>query len=370
MPDIGHRIKHALKKNESALAETIVARIYEQRPELVDFSKRPDRKELSLQDVKYHLSYLGEAATADDVSLFVDYVEWVRVLFNGLKLPDQMLGFTLRCMRDTMEEFLDGDLAEGIFPYVNAGISHLTGPVSEPASHLEEGEPLADLAKKYLEALLGGDRRRASRLILDAAESNVPIKDLYLGVFQKTQYEIGRLWQTNRVSVAQEHFCTAASQLIISQLYPYIFSNEKTGKRLVAACVGGELHEIGIRMVADFFEMAGWDTYYIGANTPTNTILQTVAQKCPDVLGLSATIMYNKSTLEDLIKKVREKESCQNIKILVGGYPFIQSPGLWEKIGADGFAKDASEAVEKAAELVSCDPARQPECGEGALESD
>ncbi len=76
------------------------------------------------------------------------------------------------------------------------------------------------------------------------------------------------------------------------------------------------------------------------------------------VVGPNDRFMYNKSTLEDLIQKDREKESCKNVKILVGGYPFVQSPGLWEKIGADGFAKDASEAVEKAAALVSQDPAR------------
>ncbi|MDZ7776615.1 MAG: hypothetical protein U5L09_13885 [Bacteroidales bacterium] len=54
----------------------------------------------------------------------------------------------------------------------------------------------------------------------------------------------------------------------MSQLYPYIFNSQRVGKSMVAATVGGELHEMGIRMVADFFEMEGWDTWYLGANAP------------------------------------------------------------------------------------------------------
>jgi len=60
----------------------------------------------------------------------------------------------------------------------------------------------------------------------------------------------------NEVSVAQEHYCTAATQLIMSQLYPHIFAGEKTERTLIATCVAGDLHEIGIRMVSDLFHRA------------------------------------------------------------------------------------------------------------------
>ena len=74
----------------------------------------------------------------------------------------------------------------------------------------------------------------------------------------------------NLLSVAQEHYCTAATQLVMSQLYPRIFSTERRGRTLVAARVADDLHEIGLRMVADFFEMEGWDTFYVGATFVVN----------------------------------------------------------------------------------------------------
>ncbi|MCL5780766.1 MAG: B12-binding domain-containing protein [Firmicutes bacterium] len=101
--------------------------------------------------------------------------------------------------------------------------------------------------------MLKGERHQASHLILDTVKNGIVIKDLYLHVFQRTQYEIGRLRQSNIITVAQEHYCTAVTQLIMSQLYPYIFRTKKNGLRMVATCVAGELHEIGIRMAADAY---------------------------------------------------------------------------------------------------------------------
>lgn len=346
------QISQTIKEKEKILAETIVDRIYSLKPELLEIPVKSDIRKRSLEDVHYHLDYLREAITASDISLFKDYVQWVQVLFDSLGLPENMWTITLQCMRDIIDENLDDIMSKEVHKFIDAGLSLLKQPVANPAPNIDENNPLSGLANQYLEFLLSGDRHAAANLVLAAAEKGTPVKDIYLHVFQQSQYEIGRLWQTNRISVAQEHFCTAATQLIMSQFYPYIFSTEKNGKRLVVACVGGELHEIGIRMVADFFEMEGWDTYYMGANTPTDAIIRSLSEKKADILGLSATIVFNKSTMEDLIRQIRVTDSVKNVKILVGGYPFRQSPELWEKIGADGFAADAQEAIKVANSMI------------------
>lgn len=352
MQILAEQISRTIKENEKMLAENIVERIYNLKPDLLNIPVKSDIRKRSLEDVHYHLDYLREAITASDITLFTDYVKWVQVLFDNLGLPQNIWTFTLECMKDILDDNLDETMSKEVNKFIDAGLSLLKQPVAHPAPNIDENTPLSGLANQYLEALLNGDRHAAADLVVDAAEKGTPVKDIYLNVFQQSQYEIGRLWQTNRISVAQEHFCTAATQMIMSRLYPYIFSTEKIGKRLVAACVGGELHEIGVRMVADFFEMEGWDTYYMGANTPTDTIIGSISEKKADVLGLSATIAFNKSTMEDLIRLIRSTDSGKHIKILVGGYPFRQSPDLWKKIGADGFAADAQEAIKVANSMI------------------
>jgi methylmalonyl-CoA mutase cobalamin-binding domain/chain len=156
----------------------------------------------------------------------------------------------------------------------------------------------------------------------------------------------------NQISVAQEHYCTAATQLTMSQLYPRLFSTDRIGRRLVAACVGDELHELGVRMVADFFEMEGWDTYYVGANTPAESILQTVMERRADILGVSATMTFHLRDVAALIVRVRGAPGGRDAAILVGGYPFNVAPDLWRQVGADGHARNAQEAVGLATRLL------------------
>jgi methanogenic corrinoid protein MtbC1 len=139
----------------------------------------------------------------------------------------------------------------------------------------------------------------------------------------------------------------------MSRLYPHIFATERIGRTLVAACVGGELHEIGIRTVSDFFEMEGWDTYYLGANTPTESILRAISEREADVLGISATMPFHRSALRELVLTVRSREETKGVKILVGGYTVKASPELWKSIGADGFSPSADQAVATAVELLN-----------------
>ena len=167
------------------------------------------------------------------------------------------------------------------------------------------------------------------------------------------QYEIGRLWQTNRITVAEEHYCTAATQLIMSQLYPQIFASAKNGRTLIATCVAGDMHEIGVRMVADFFEMEGWNTYYLGANAPHSSVVATVIERKADVLAISATISCHVEAIRDLIRVVRQHPSGGHVRILAGGYPFNRDPELWRYVGADGSARDAQQAITLANQLVN-----------------
>ncbi|MBD3306816.1 cobalamin-binding protein [candidate division KSB3 bacterium] len=354
MKTLNAQLSQMLNQQQQHFAEQIVARQYALQPELWQ-SYGAKGRELCVRDVMYHFQYLSEAILAADPTLFADYVGWVKQLFAGLNFPDEVMLTTLECTRDILnesEEFSEEMMAI-IDKHIQAGLEQMQQAPPASPSFIEAEAPLTGLLEQYIAALLQGERHVASQLILNAVDQGISIKAIYLEVFQRAQYEIGRLWMTNQISVAQEHYCTAATQLIISQLYPHIFATEKIGRRLVATCVGGELHEIGVRMVTDFFEMEGWDTYYLGANTPTTTILQTIETRTPDVLGVSATMTFHLSLVEELIGLARDMPAGQQLKILVGGYPFKKRPGLWQKLGADGFAQDAQEAIDIANTLLA-----------------
>ena len=145
----------------------------------------------------------------------------------------------------------------------------------------------------YLGHIPGERRQVAVGYIMGLHADGVPLKDICLSVFGPVQCELGRLWQTRKIGVAQEHYGTAITQLAMARLYPSLFTGERKTRRMAAAGVGGELHELGIRMVAGFFEMDDWDSRYYGVNLPPVELAKAVAADKPDLLCLSATMSWN-----------------------------------------------------------------------------
>ncbi len=333
----------AILNQQTRFAEDIVRRYFlDQDSSGAPFE--PSEHSKSIRDAGYHLTYLAEALALQDPTLFSEYILWVRSLFEALQFQPDLLSDTLDCTLGVLRDALPPEAYQPVEETMRLARQRLQHVPAGVASFIEADNPQAELAHQFLDLLLKGNQRSAGALILDAyRHKNVSIHDLYLHVFQVTQREIGRLWQLNLISVAKEHYCTAATQLIMGQLYPYLFKGNLSDKKVIVSCAQGELHEVGARMVADFFELDGWDSHFLGANTPTDAILDTIAEIEPQVLALSATMTFHVHEVAELIRQVKTLPRVP--KILVGGYPFNLSPALWQKIGADGYAADASQAV-------------------------
>lgn len=294
-----------------------------------------------LEDAEFHLQYLGHALRFETPSLFVAYTQWARQMLESRKIPWADLKANLEILREEVTRSLGEPSSETARTYIDAAIE------SEPSdmASLLDSSPRAPLARTYLTALLKGTRREAVAIIESAVRDGVPIRELYLHVFQPAQREVGRLWQNNVISVAEEHYCTASTQALMAQFYPQILATPRIGRKVVVACVGNELHEIGTRMVADFFEMAGWDGLYIGANTPAAALVDLVCRERPNLVALGITMTYHLGTARDLVERLRSDSRCADVKVIVGGYVFHERPDLWRSVGADGAATDAAAAV-------------------------
>ncbi|MBN2281115.1 MAG: cobalamin-dependent protein [Candidatus Marinimicrobia bacterium] len=324
---------------------------YERHPEYWErYGERG--REKAYQDWLFHLSYLAAAINANEPNLFIDYLAWCKMFFKSINFPEKYLleSFEILLLIFDRNEPKYGTQAKN---YLTTGLEKFNDLPDEINSFLDQDTELAVLAQQYLNSLLRGDRNVAANLIFDAIEHGIPIKKIYLQVFQPVQYEVGRLWHLNKINVAKEHYCTAVTQNIIARLYAHLFTGQKSDKKIIATCAPGELHELGIRMVADFFQMEGWDTYFLGANTPMESLIETLSEIRPDILALSATVAFNVNKLATIIDSIRNTDGISDIKVMVGGYPFIKNPDLWKTIGANAFAKDAQQAIEVADKLIA-----------------
>ena len=344
----------AISSRRATLADAGVRLHFSKHPELQErYGEQGMAK--CIHDAGFHLAFLAEAIASSTPALFDTYVQWAASMLAARSIPGADLAESLAAIRIVTTEQLPAENAQIAAEYLDHGLSRINDALQEPP-HLVGDDPLAALARGYLDALLRGERRSAGSLISEAVAHGTPVADIYLRVFQPVLYEIGRLWQANEITVAQEHYCSAATQLIMSQLYPLVFNAERKGKALVAAGVAGDLHEIGLRTVADFFEMAGWNTYYLGANVPVPDLLRLLVDKQANVLALSVTMGFNLGAARETIKTVRRAQECKNMLILVGGYPFNITDDLWRKVGADGCARDAAAALALAEDLLKNQP--------------
>jgi MerR family transcriptional regulator, light-induced transcriptional regulator len=307
---------------------------------------------LAREDMAHHLRQFAAIVLARDGNALVDYLSWLKVLFDGLRIPDELVCLSFRCAGRAGAQRLAAEEAASFSECAERAAREYGR--SEPASnrYMKEGLPENGLARAYLQALLEGRRDLALSLVESRKATGAEARRLYLELFQPAQRELGRLWQLRKISVAQEHFATAATQYVMSTLYPALFAEARpNGRRLIAACAQGEFHELGIRMVADFFQAEGWDARYLGADLPVSALAEEVARADPDLVALSASVLSNVRWTWRAIAAIREAGG-KAPPVMVGGAPFAVSPELWLVVGADATALDCEEALRVGTGLV------------------
>jgi MerR family transcriptional regulator, light-induced transcriptional regulator len=342
-----------LDQFQSEIARTVTEQQFARHPELHDRYGEAGKIKYK-KIIEHHLRYLVEAVKLDYPALFDDYLVWSRDYLEWRGYTESDLKQQMLMTIQVLDDHYSGPQLDEITGVIrNAMTLRNVDQLSSDESYIRPDNPYAKESQAYLKALLNRDRESAARIISQLVEKNTPIEEIYEQIFQVTQYEVGRLWQRNEVSVGQEHYCTAATQQIMSTLYPKIFSTEKSGKKMTACSVSGELHEIGIRMVADLFELRGWDTDYLGANMPEEEILTWIENHKPHLLAISVTLPVHLSKARHLIELIRRNSTSSGLKILAGGYLFSKDPDLWKKVGADASASSAKEAVDLADSMVN-----------------
>jgi len=326
--------------SNSKLSNVILETMYVDEP----FTNQ-ERKEKALKDIEWMLQFIYEGIHLDNVRIVENLLLWYKKLFEGLDIDTQHVDLLFSTTKKVLHNHFHSNEIDLFLERVNT-------EAEQQSSHLLKNNPYAKEKEIYLDALLNSDRKRAQTLVNQLVSDDVSISDIYIYIFQDTMRHIGLLWQEGKIKVGREHYATALTQFLMSTLYPKVFSSEKKDKKLLACTVGSELHEMGIRMVADLFEINGWDTNYLGANLPASFISDFAKQFQPDVIALSVTMPYHLSTLKETIKLIRDNEALSKVKIMVGGFPFLDNESLYKNIGADAYAPNALEGVSIANSLL------------------
>lgn len=302
------------------------------------------------EDLGYHLDFLEATLESGDLSPFLAYLGWLSQVLGSRGVPGDSLPASL----DDLAHFFaqaSGLNAAPIVAALHAGRQALAQGIAPPA--YDQPCPLPHReTEAFQSALLRGNRRDASAIFEAVTASSGSLTEAEVHLIQPALYGVGREWQKNQVSVAQEHMATALSQTLMGQGLGRADLHPENGLRALFACPPGNHHTVGLRMVADAFELKGWATQYLGANTPISALLAQAREMRPHLIGLSASLPYQLRGLRQAVAALRQALSEDCPVIAVGGLVFNQFPLLARSIGAELLGPDARIAEATALQLL------------------
>ena len=217
--------------------------------------------------------------------------------------------------------------------------------MTEPISARETREELEACLREH-------DRERAVGAILAAVEGGLPIEELYADVLVPFLASVGQAWREGRVAVWEEHLSVGAVRTAIEALYPTVLRRkaqvEAVPMTVAFFCPPEETHDIGLRMLVDRFDLAGFRTVYVGALTPVAQMIECARSVGADVICLSASTHYQRATLFDVVKTVSRE--LPHVRIVAGGPAFARSGGGWEEYLVDSVDQLIGGLIAKAAD--------------------
>jgi corrinoid protein of di/trimethylamine methyltransferase len=134
-------------------------------------------------------------------------------------------------------------------------------------------------------------------------------------------------------------------------LEPHLAEKDKRGGgKILIGTVKGDLHDIGKNMVATMLRGVGFNVVDLGINVAVDAFVKKVADERPQVLALSALLTTSMPEMRKVIGALTQAGTRETVKVIVGGAPVNQN--FANDIGADGYARDAAEAIDLVRSLI------------------
>ena len=157
---------------------------------------------------------------------------------------------------------------------------------------------------------------------------------------------VGEKFKTNEIYVPEMLIAARAMKAGLAKLKPMMVEGDvKTLATVVLGTVKGDLHDIGKNLVGIMMEGAGMQVFDVGVDISPEKFVEAVKENKPQFVGLSALLTTTMPSMKETLEALEEAGLRGDVKVLVGGAPVTQK--FAEDIGADGYAENAAEVVDR-----------------------
>jgi len=211
-------------------------------------------------------------------------------------------------------------------------------------------EKRQEILDKLRNAVIQYDEDAAKEGAQEALDNGLEGNDAIFNGLVSGMEEVGRLFESQEYFVPELLMCADALYAGLDILKPHVKKMD-LGVRgsVVIGTVEGDVHDIGKNIVKMMFDVAGFTVYDLGRDVPLDKFVEEQIKTDSDLVCLSAMMTTTMVGMKKVIDNLKAKNP--NIKIMIGGAPVSQD--IADKWGADGYAKDANNALKDAINMIS-----------------
>ncbi|MDR3579797.1 MAG: corrinoid protein [Oryzomonas sp.] len=201
------------------------------------------------------------------------------------------------------------------------------------------------------DAVLDMDEERTVKAAHEALVEHVDPYDAIQGGLSDGMARAGQLFEDEEYFIPELLMCSDAMYAGLDVLKPHLKQVGESRGTVVIGVIEGDTHDIGKNMVRIMFETGGFKVIDLGRDVPPQRFVDTAREEQADIIALSTLMTTTMDGMGTVVRLLDEADIRDGIKVMVGGGPI--SPGFAKRIGADGYAVNAAEAVKVARELVA-----------------
>jgi 5-methyltetrahydrofolate--homocysteine methyltransferase len=202
------------------------------------------------------------------------------------------------------------------------------------------------------EALQRGEDDAVGVLVQQALEAGVPAHEVLNQGLIAGMNIVGEQFRLREIFLPDVLLAARAMYAGLDLLRPHLARDGvPAAGRVVIGSVHGDLHDIGKNLVGILLKGAGFEVIDLGNDVPPERFVDAASEHDASVIGLSALLTTTMSVMKDVVDLVRARGLSGRVKIIVGGAPV--SDAFAREIGADAYAYDAANAVERVKALVT-----------------
>lgn len=205
-----------------------------------------------------------------------------------------------------------------------------------------------DASSKFPKIMMG--KPGVKELTEQAIKDNVSVEDILSQSLIAAMTIVGQRYENNEIFVPEMLFSAKAMKTGLQLIKPKLVDESDLilGKVIIGT-VQGDLHDIGKNLVCMMLEGAGFEIVDLGINVAAPKFLQAAKENPNAIIGMSALLTVTMKNMKGIIELL--KANNMSNKVFIGGAPV--TPSFAEEIGAEGYAKNANQAVQEAKRLLA-----------------